>query len=231
MKLHCLSRLIPMAVFAALLLGGCASFPDSEFPRVEKLPDRSTFKNKPSVYVDVKTFMDQTEDLSKTIENPAAVGHFKSSVEKVTKESGLFSKYTLDPFQGKEMDYVVKLEMINHVPNIGGAVVSGFITGFTLFVIPGAATDHYVLRAKVQDKGGSTIKSYEYRSSVTTWFGIWLLPFAGNSPQTVIPEHWEYMVKRAYEQIINDNLMRYSALPAEPAQVARLESGEWSLMP
>ncbi len=216
-------RWISVVLAAALLMGGCASFPDSEVPKIEKLPDKSAFQNKPSVFVDAKTYLDRTDELTNSIENPLAVGPFKAAAEKATKESNLFSKYTMDPFNGKDMDYVIKLEMINHAPNMGMAFVSGFITGFSLFIIPGGATDHYVLRAKVLDKGGNSIKSYEYRSSVTTWIGIWFLPFVGNSPQTVVPEHWGNMVKRAYQQIINDNLLRYSARPVEREQLAFLQ--------
>lgn len=207
-------RHVFVALATSLLLGACASFPDSEFKKVDKLPDKSTYRNKPSVYVDNKFFVDRTEDVSNSVENPAAVGTLKNAAEKVTKESGLFSKYTLDPFEGRDMDYVIRFEMINHVPNLGGAMVSGFITGFTLFIIPGVATDKYVLRAKVLDKAGQVIRSYEYRSHVTTWFGIWMLPLAGNSPQTVVPAHWEEMIKRAYDQIVKDNLLRYSERPA-----------------
>jgi hypothetical protein len=213
MQVTAMFRTSAALVIATLLATGCATFKDSEFPVVQKLPDKSAFSNKPSVFVNAKFYRDMTENLSNSTEVPAALPTLKTAAEKVTKESGLFSKYTLDPFNGRDMDYQIKLDMINHVPNMGAAMISGFITGFTLFIIPSAATDNYVLRASVLDKAGNVIKKYEYRSHVTTWFGIWMLPLAGNSPQSVVPEHWENMIKRAYEQIIKDDMLRYSAVP------------------
>lgn len=96
----------------------------------------------------------------------------------------------------------------------------GFISGLTLTVIPAAATDNYVLRASVLDKAGNVMKKYEYRSHVTTWIGLIFIPMMAYSPQTVVPEHWENMIKRAYEQIIKDNMLRYSALPSATDKLA-----------
>lgn len=206
-------RLMAVLTAVTVLASGCATFKDSEFPVVEKLPDKSAFANKPSVFINAKFYQDRTEDVSNPVEAPLGMGQIKSVAEKVTKESGLFSKYSLDPFNARDMDYQIKIDMINHVPNLGAAMAMGFISGFTFGVIPAAATDNYVLRASVLDKSGNVIKKYEYRSHVTTWIGLIFIPMMAYSPQTVIPEHWENMVKRAYEQIVKDNMLRYSAVP------------------
>ena len=46
----------------------------------------------------------------------------------------MFGNYTLDPFKGREMDYTVKLELLNHGSS-GAAAVSGIITGLSLSTV------------------------------------------------------------------------------------------------
>lgn len=198
-------------LIATSLLSGCASFSGKENPEIDKLPDKSSYSQKPSVCLDVK-FVAGSPDVAKLpVENPKATEKLKGIVQQVTTNSAFFSRSSLDPFASKDMDYTIKMEMLNHGDS-GAAAISGLITGFSLFIIPGAATDHYRLTAKVMDRNGTVIKTYEVNDEVTTWIGIWFIPFMGNSPTEVAPKVWENMVKTVYQKMDKDKLMPYAQL-------------------
>lgn len=219
MKFNAVFRSVAVVSVAAVFVG-CASFPDKELSKIERLPDKSTFRNKPSAYVDVKFFTDMSgEERNKPVENAMVLGHYKPVVEKVTKESNLFSRYSLEPTNARDMDYVIKLEMTNW-GSPGKAMAAGLVTGLTLFVIPSAATDNYSLVARVQDKSGRELRRYEVNTKVTTWVGIWLLPMAGNSPGSVIPEVWSQMLKNVYQKMATDGTLKYSYIEPQWLQVA-----------
>ena len=73
--------------------------------------------------------------------------------------------------------------------------------------------DHYKLTAKVTDRNGTIIKTYEVNDKVTTWIGIWVIPFMGNSANKIVPKVWENMVKTVYQKMDQDKLMPYAQLP------------------
>lgn len=228
MKFNAVFRSLVVVSMAAAFVG-CASFPDKELPKVDKLPDKSAFRNKPSVYVDVKFFTDMSgEARNKPVENAMVIGHYKPVVDKVTKESKLFSRYSLEPMNARDMDYVVKLEMTNW-GSPGKAMAAGLVTGLSLFVIPTAATDNYSLVAKVQDKSGRELRRYEVNTSVTTWIGIWLLPMAGNSPGSVVPEVWAQMLKNVYQKMATDGTLQYSSVEPQWLQVAANDAFDLAL--
>ena len=133
-------KLASMTALLAVFASGCASFPANGVPPVGELSDKSAFHNKPSVFIDAKMMVDMSGGKNTPAENKPGTDKFKEVVEKAAKDSDMFGNYTLDPFKGREMDYTVKLELLNH-GDAGIAGVSGFITGLSLFIIPGAATD------------------------------------------------------------------------------------------
>ena len=223
-----ISKLISTTALLAIFASGCASFPNNGVPTVDKLPDKSAFRNKPSIFLDAKMTVDMSGGKNAPAENKPGTDKFKEMVEKATKDSNMFGNYTLDPFKGREMDYTVKLELLNHGSS-GAAAVSGFITGLSLFIIPGAATDHYKLTAAVTDRSGRKLATYELNDSVKTWIGIWFIPFMGKSPATVVPEVWENMVKTIFQNISNDKLMKYSFMPNDDHRIAALDGHAFGL--
>ena len=215
-------KLISTTALLAVFASGCASFPADGVPPVGKLPDKSAFRNKPSVFLDAKLTTDMSGGKNAPAENKPGTDRFKEVVEKATKDSNMFGNYTMDPFKGRDMDYTVKLELLNHGSS-GAAAASGFITGLSLFIIPGAATDHYKLTAAVTDRSGRKLATYELNDSVKTWIGIWFIPLMGKSPATVVPEVWENMVKTVFQNISNDKLMQYSFMPDPDNRIAAVD--------
>lgn len=202
---------IGIGLIAMSMLSGCATFSGKENPEIEKLADKSSFSRKPSVSIDVKYVAGSTNSTMTPVENQKATEKLKSIVQQVSTTSDFFSQFSLDPFTSKDMDYTIKMEMLNHGSE-GAAAISGFITGLSLFLIPASATDHFKLTANVMDRNGTIIKTYEVNDKVTTWIGIWFVPFMGSSSDEVVLKVWENMVKTIYQRIDQDKLMLYAQL-------------------
>jgi hypothetical protein len=196
------------------LLTSCASFPGKKLPTIETLPDKSEFMNKPSIYLDVNFFTHLSGAHKKPAENVTAKGIFIETVEQVTKESNLFATYTFDRFKGREMDYIIKLDMTNY-GNMGTAMLGGMITGLSLFTIPSRVTDNYKLVANVFDRNGKELGSYEVEDCIRTWFHLFMLPLAGKTPNRTVKHVWTNMLKNIYEAISNDKLLLYSSMQYE----------------
>jgi hypothetical protein len=103
------------------------------------------------------------------------------------------------------------MEMLNY-GSAGKAVAAGLITGFTLFIVPSAATDNYKLTAKLFDRNGRLLKTYSYNDGMTTWFGIRLLPLAGKTPRRTVLGVWENMIRTLFRDVVKDGLLPYSWL-------------------
>lgn len=198
-------------VGATLLVGGCAMFPDNQLPEVKTLPNKSQFTNRPSLALDVKYRMDTSGGEGGTpAENVQMTANLKAIVEEITKESTMFSRYSMDAFDAKNMDYTVKLEVIERAA-MGPALAGAIITGLTLYIIPSKVSIAYDLNATVSDRNGAKLKTYELRDGLSMWQGIVFLPFGEKdiieTPKNVVRN----MVKNLYQNMAKDNLLRYSS--------------------
>ena len=193
-------------VLLAFITTACASFPENRLPKVDGITTQTQVSNKPSAYLALRFMVDFSGGEQPSVETIGPLPTLRQVVEKVAAESALFRSYTFESFQAKTMDYVLQIEMTNY-GSAGKAVGAGLITGLTLFLIPTAATDNYKLTAKLFDRNGQLLKTYSYDDGVTTWFGIWLLPMAGNTPQSVVLGVWENMIRTLFRDVLNDGLL------------------------
>lgn len=200
-----------LVLLSFMALGGCATYHLEKTGQAGQLPDTSGYKQRPSVYVDAHVYFGSSPDAEDAPENKAGTELFRTSVDKVVKDSNLFASHSLDSADGA--DYTIELKMMNHGDK-GAAAAVGFVTGLTLGVIPGAATDNYRLTATVTDKSGKQVGQYVVDDAVKTWIGIWFLPvMGGHLPKDVVPMVWENMVRTAFKQMADDRAIRYAALP------------------
>jgi hypothetical protein len=193
-----------------LLVAGCAIFPDKQLPEVTTLPNKSQFASRPSVALDVKYRMDpKGGEGGAPTENVQMTANLKGIVEEITKESTLFSRHSMDAFDAKNMDYSVKLELIERA-DMGPALVGAIITGLSLYIIPSKVSVEYELNATVSDRNGAKLKSYQLKDGLSMWQGIVFLPFGEKSlaetPKRIVGN----MVKNLYQGMANDNVLRYS---------------------
>ncbi len=205
-----LFRKLSLAVAAVIMAitTGCASFPQNEISKVNSLPDVSQYKNKPSVFVDLNFYRGEPGN-GKSAESSAARDAIMPIVEKTIKDSKLFGEVTYDEFDQKNVEYTLKVNVYNH-GNEGSAAVSGFLTGFTLGVIPGAATDNYTLTIEAADRNGTLLESISNKDSVTTWIGLWFIPAMGNTPGDAIGTTLDNQIKAALKVLIESGKLKYS---------------------
>lgn len=190
-----------------LIFSGCTAIQNHEVAKIETFPDTSSYEYKPSVYIDANFFEgDPDGEATPLVHAEASIKRF---VENVIVESELFSSYTFDPSEKNEVDYVIDINIYNH-GNKEAAFISGFITGFSLFVIPGAATDHYTLSVKAVETSSHIATEVRNKDSVTTWFGIWFLPMVANTPGKAIEETLENQIRDAIRQLVERGNIQYS---------------------
>src|SRR5687768_8136285 len=79
---------------AAVILSGCAAYPQHKLPTVASMPATGQFKNKPNVYLDVHFYTGKPADAPG--ENPRAQSELRSLVEQVVKDNQLFDNYTFE---------------------------------------------------------------------------------------------------------------------------------------
>lgn len=162
-------------IFSFLLLlicfiaAGCASFPGGELPK-RNYSDINPPSSKPSVDYDASFFALGSR-------NTAGDKMLRREIEKVFLKSDYFEKVSSGEGDQK---YHITIELKNE-GNAGLAFASGFISGFTMFVVPGYAKDEYVLTADVK-KGDDVVKSYRYKDHMKTWTQLFLVFLA--------PMHW-----------------------------------------
>lgn len=199
-----------LVAVSILLLNGCASYPQHEVSNVEAMPDVTKYKNKPTVFIDFR-FLRGTPDDENATESSAAKDKLVAIVDEAVNESGLFETVTFDEFEKDKMGYTIRMDYYNYGDE-GAAAVSGFLTGFTLGIIPGAATDNYTLKVSIEDKQGKVLAQTNNKDSISTWLGIWFIPVMSNTPEIAINTTLRNQVRSALKQLFEDNKLKYSGV-------------------
>ncbi|GAA5481765.1 hypothetical protein [Haloferula sargassicola] len=191
---------VPVVVSAtALLATSCATFPGNQLPHVADT-SATGVKKVPLTYS-----MQSSHELIKGRETPSTAAVATEAAGPLVDSmngSGRFSSVR----QGQGGAIHVDVNMLNH-GNGPAAMASGFLTGFSLFTIPGFATDHYKLTAKARSSSGQS-HQYVLEDRVTTVFWLPMIvaaPF--NSPQKVVPEVQENMYRNLIQNMENDGLI------------------------
>lgn len=198
-----------VVILCGVILGGCASFAQHEVKKIASMPDVSTYHSKPTAYVEFKFYAGNPDKTTGAVEMVQVYDKLRPVVKTAVESSHLFSQFSMDEFEQGKMDYVIKLRAYNHGSN-GAAMISGFLTGFTLGVIPGAATDNYTLFADVYDKQGTKVAEYRNKDSVTTWIGLVFVPMMGNTPQKAVSATLENQIKEVLKKAVDEQKLKYS---------------------
>jgi hypothetical protein len=203
LSMKVLFKIVGSVVLLAWLSGCSLSIPANKLPTLGKLPDRSAMPDRPSAFLDVRFLGDFSGGEKPAFEHPPATAKFRELVDKITQESGLFSRYTFEP---GDTDYRIKMDMLDY-GSAGAAVAAGVVSGATLGIIPGAATDNYRLTVTVVDRNGNALKTYEFEDAVQSWVGIWFVPGVAGRTEDVFPAVFENMLRHAYQKICDDKLL------------------------
>lgn len=193
-------------------LTGCASFPGDQVPETT-LPSMASYQQRPSVFVDFTFYQGKVGDAD-AVEVPQARDALKPQLEASLRDSGLFSRYTLDEFQKQPGDYTLKLNVYNSGAS-GAAMLSGFISGFTFMVIPATAKDEYTMTLQVLDAQNQPVLAGQNNESVRTWMGLIFIPMMAFSPAEAINDSFRRQLNALLKQLVDQQALKYAqgALP------------------
>lgn len=200
-----------VAAVSIAVLAGCASFAKNQVPEVTAMPSVQQYQHKPSVFIDFRFFQGNPANTTNPVEMAAAKTQLQPTIERTLQESQLFSRYTFDEFEKEKTDYAIKVYAYNHGEH-GAAAVMGFITGFTLGVIPSAVTDQYTLVVEASGKDGGKLKDISNNDAVTTWLGLWFIPLMGNSPIEAVSGTLENQLRSALKELVESGALQYSGV-------------------
>lgn len=189
--------LLPLVTGLSLFSTSCATFPGNGVPKVAANP--ATNVKKVSL-----TYLVKPGDPATSQALP--VPQFSPAFESAINDSGRFTSVT----QGKGGGVHLDVNMHNH-GNGPAAMVSGFISGFSLFTIPCVAKDNYKLTATARSASGKT-RSYVLEDSATTviWLPmIFATPFA--NPTTVVPKVQANLYRNLIQNMENDGIIPKAA--------------------
>ncbi|MHA6494666.1 hypothetical protein ACX0MV_15675 [Pseudomonas borbori] len=198
-------KMLGMAL--ALTLAGCASFPGDQVAETT-LPSMAAYQQRPSVFVDFSFYQGKAGD-AKAVEVPQARDMLKPQLEASLRDSGLFSRYTLDEFQKQPGDYTLKLKVYNS-GSAGAAMVSGMISGFTLMVLPATAKDEYTMTLQVLDADNQPVLANQNYESVRTWMGLIFIPMMAYTPAEAINDSFRRQLNALLKQVIDQQVLKYA---------------------
>ena len=189
-----------------LLFVNCASFSGNNLPIVENFPFKDNIVPKPSLYVDANMQMKIKGEV-KDSPNKKVKEIIENAVIPVVKNSNLFGEVVTDPKFSGEKDYKLEVKFTLYSDPL--SQISAFITGFSMFCIPGYGVDQHTLVATLYDRDNNVLKKYTINESVKTIMHIFLLPVSVTKMNTMIVAKSvrENMVKYLLTEIKKDNLI------------------------
>ncbi len=206
---------ITILLFIAALISGCASFKNEQVSSTDLL-DLSSYQNKPSVYIDVDY---KFQDGAKVIPGgKEEITRIQADLSNFLISNNVFSEHSFKSELAYKMDYTLKVNVLNH-GDLGAASAAGFITGYSLFLIPTYATDNFTVTTELYKKGDQ-VSSFNESDSMRTWFGLWFIPMMGSGdPKNVRKEVIQNLIIRGLNDLISGKKLEYSSLPVGSALI------------
>jgi len=206
---------IAILFFIAALISGCASFKNEQVSSTDLL-DLSSYQNKPSVYIDVDY---KFQDGAKVIPGgKEEITRIQADLSNFLISNNVFSEHSFKSELAYKMDYTLKVNVLNH-GDLGAASAAGFITGYSLFLIPTYATDNFTVTTELYKKGDQ-VSSFNESDSMRTWFGLWFIPMMGSGdPKNVRKEVIQNLIIRGLNDLISGKKLEYSSLPVGSALI------------
>lgn len=167
-----MNRILTLLLATLLLsLTGCATYSHDDLTLVKQWPPVATSSDKPSLYLKVEGQHLFNGNPTGANLNQAKLAEF---VLKEYQSSEQFERVTLEQ---QTSDIYATVQITNHER---GSMVGAFITGFTLFVIPGKYDNTLTMETVFKDGQGKVLGRVEKEETTTTWMQLLLifaLPF------------------------------------------------------
>lgn len=200
--LYLKSRFVVLTFVAMLgfFANGCASFRGKEIPTYtyEQIKIISPIE-KPSIDYDAKSLDFAGREVWFYDEN------FYREIKEVFSKSNVFQRFR----PRREFEKYHFTMTLQNKGNLSLALLSGFISGSTLFIIPGYARDEFILTVDVK-KEGQIIKKYQYRNYMHSWVHIIFMFFLTdtNHPRTIRRDVIDNMLLNFLHDLEKDEILK-----------------------
>ena len=187
-------------------ISSCASFEKNELPRSSLITTSNTSNllNKPTAYVDLTFYSGQPDNTN--TKQYASMKRVMPIIKNTIDQSSIFKSISFDKNQSQNVDYTIKIDIYNHGDDF--AVISGFISGLSLGIIPGTATDNFTLDLSIIDRSGNIIKKLRNKDSIQSWIGIWFLPSTSNTFEKALNNTIENQITFALNKLIETKILK-----------------------
>lgn len=198
-----------------LLVSGCASFPGKEIPDY--------------AYTDLAPAPAEKICLLVPEAVPEENRQMFEELIAVLEKSGFFSKAPehCTP-NGNTVHYALSVTFKNDLKagNVAVAFVSGFISGFTLTIIPAYGRDDFVLIAEMKTNG-QLLKKYVYKDHINTWIHLTMqFKMSDHRPRAVINEMYHRMLMNFlydFSRDVQKGLLQIRLTLDRPRKIGELE--------
>ena len=198
-----------------LLVSGCASFPGREIPDYAY----TDLAPAPAEKICLRVLETVPEENRQMFEESIAV----------LEKSGFFSKAPEHcTSTGNTVHYALSVKFKNDLKtgNMAVALVSGFISGFTLTLIPAYGRDDFVMTAEIK-ADGQLLKKYVYKDHINTWIHVTMLfEMSGHRPRAVINEMYHRMLMNFlydFSRDVQKGLLQIRLTLDRPREIGELE--------
>jgi hypothetical protein len=164
-------------------VSGCASFPGRDLPKYT-YADLAPASEKKTCLVFPENSDKRTQEfIDAAIAMFEKSGYFLKAPERCTPN-------------GDEKQNLMKVDFRSDLKavNLIGAVISGFVCGATLTIVPAYARDEFVMTVQFR-RNDQLVKEYVYREHMNSWIHLSMLfMMSGHSQHATIHEIYDRMV-------------------------------------
>lgn len=185
-----------LLVTSLLALSGCISYTSGKLAEVQPWPPTATSAAKPTAYLKVEGQYLYNDE-------PRAGGFNQAGLEQLIlkqyADSGLFSRVSTSQ---QAADLYISVKVNNHEQ---ASTAAAFITGLTLFIIPGTASNQISMQTAFKDGSGMLLGSVEKQETITTWMQLLLvfaLPFSESSDKVLTQLSQSSLEQAARQKLI-----------------------------
>lgn len=189
--------LIVLTCLVGIALQGCVSYSQNRLTQANLPTNTLSSNEKPKLYIDVRANY-------KFNDNPAVshvnIANLEELIKNSLTESGYFSEVTT---RKENASAYATITLQNHEQ---GSTGLAFLSGLTLFLIPGTYENTLDLSMEFRDENGQKQGRVNSQEAVTSWMHLLLLPatpFVRADTNTIIKQ----LTQKALEAAIKDGLI------------------------
>lgn len=202
------------------LLAGCMAYKGEDLVLIETLPQENLNKEKPYLLIDANFNKsssasygyskedDYAEDNYTNNKSPSkSEENFKKIVKEEIDKSGYFNGYSFTDNGGNEKSLSLQLSMSIETQE-GAHNASVFFSIYTLGILPGYLKHDFKLKGALYNEKDELLKEYVYTDTMTSWYELFLLPFAfTKSPKITRQKITANMVRHLLKDMKEDNII------------------------